>query len=175
MATNQKIIMAWLECDIEIALSLEDGSFPTGELTGVGIIKDKSSTLEPRDGDTLEMKKTGGKVVAKETLEGGYALKTRVIEPTEELMTLLRLGAASGGEFNVKTHLVADQYAVKVTPKKIGAVGIKAPTTNVTYKPGWSEEDGNYVDLEFEILQGAADYWYSRFKKSAATTTTTGE
>lgn len=169
MATNQKIIMAWSECDIAIALSLEDGTFPTSELTSVGVIKDKSSTLEPSDGDTLEMKKTGGKVVAKETLEGGYTLKTRVIEPTDELMTLLGLGATSGEEFNVTTHLVAEQYAVKVTPKKTGAVGIKAPTTNVMFKPGWSEEDGNYVDLEFEILQGAADYWYSRFKKGAAT------
>lgn len=169
MATNQKVIMAWSECDIEIAKSLETGEFPTEGLTSVGVIKDKSSTLEPSDGDKLEMKKTGGKVVASESLEGGYVLKTRVIEPTDEFMESLGLGAAGtdGGDFDVKTHLVADQHAVKVTPKKVGAVGIKAPVTDVAYKPGWSEEDGNYVDLEFNILQGAADYWYSRFKKSA--------
>lgn len=167
-----KIIMAWSECDIAITKSLADGTFPTTELTGVGTIKDKSSTLEPTDGDKLEMKKTGGKVVASEQLEGGFLLKTRVIEPTDDLMTLLGIGSATGDEFNVKTHLVADNFAVKVTPKKVGAVGIKAPVTTVAYKPGWSEEDGNYVDLEFDILQGPADYWYSRFKKAAATTTT---
>ena len=171
MATVQKVIMAWSECDIEIAKSQEDGSFPTTGLSKVGVIKDKSSILEPSDGDKLEMKKTGGKVVASESLEGGFLLKTRVIEPSDDLMTSFGLGATGeGGDFNVKTHLVADQYAVKVTPKKVGAVGIKAPVTDVAYKPGWSEEDGNYVDLEFNILQGAADYWYSRFKKTAQTT-----
>ena len=29
------------------------------------------------------------------------------------------------------------------------------------------EEEGNYADLEFEIVQGAEAYWYSRFTKPA--------
>lgn len=169
MAT-ERIIMAWNECDISIAPSQEDGSFPTTNLTSVGTIKDKSSTLEPSDGDTLEMKKTGGKVVASESNEGGFLLKTRVIEPTSALMTMLGLGTAEGDDFKVKTHIVDGNFAVKVEPKKAGAMGVKAPLTDVKYKPGWSEEDGNYVDLEFNILQGPADYWYSRFKKVASTT-----
>ena len=37
--------------------------------------------------------------------------------------------------------------------------------------PGWSEEEGNYADIEFEIIKGAAGYWYSKFTKKAATTT----
>ena len=169
MAATTKIIMAWSECDISIAKSLEDGTFPTTALTSVGTIKDKSSTLQPSDGDKLEMKKSGGKVVASEQLEGGYMLKTRVIEPTDDFLTTLGLGSVSGDEFRVQTHIVADNYAVKVTPKKVGAVGIKAPVTSISYKPGWSEEDGNYVDLEFDILHGEADYWYSRYKKTAST------
>jgi hypothetical protein len=40
----------------------------------------------------------------------------------------------------------------------------------VTAKPGWSEEDGNYIDLDFDILKGAAGYWYSRFTKKKAET-----
>ena len=94
MAT-ERIIMAWNECDISIAQSQEDGSFPTTNLTSVGTIKDKSSTLEPSDGDTLEMKKTGGKVVASESNEGGFLLKTRVIEPTSALMTMFLRGSRS--------------------------------------------------------------------------------
>lgn len=159
-----KIIMAWSECGIEIGKTPEDESMAK-TLKSVGTIKDKSSTLEPSDGDTLEAKKTGGKTVAKETQEGGFVLSTRVIEPTNELLTELGLGAASEeDDFNVKTHLVADPYSVKVTPKNKGAIGIKAPKTNVTYKPGWSEEEGNYADIEFEIVQGATDVWYTRFK-----------
>lgn len=169
MGKSERIIMAWSECEIEIAKSLADGTMPTEGLTSVGTIKDKSSTLEPSDGDKLEMKKTGGKVVASETLEGGYLLKTRVIEPTDEFMERLGLGTVSEEGINVTTHLVNDNYAVRVTPKKVGATGIKAPVTEVSYKPGWSEEDGNYADLEFNILQGGADYWYSRFKKPAST------
>lgn len=173
MAEVKKIIMAWSECDIAITPSQDDGSFPTTELTSIGPIKDKSSRLEPSEGDKLEMKKTGGKVVASEAQEGGFVLKTRVIEPTDDLLAQLGLGAAAAsGDFNVKTHLVDGNYAVKLTPKKVGAVGIKAPVTEVKYMPGWSEEDGNYADLEFNIIHGPANYWYSRFKKTASTQTT---
>ncbi len=50
----------------------------------------------------------------------------------------------------------------------MGAKGIKAPKCSITYKPGWSEEDGNYADIDFEILKGDGGYWYSIFKKAAA-------
>ena len=163
----QSVIMAWLACEIEIG---KTGSNDTmaASLTSVGVIKDKSSTLEPSDGDTLEAKSTGGRTVAKESTEGGFKLKTRVIEPTPEFESLLGLiVAGTGGDVNVKTHVVEDDFSVRVTPKNVGARGIKAPKTHVTYKPGWSEEEGNYADLEFEFLFGAQGYWYSKFTKSA--------
>lgn len=163
MASKKKI-MAWSECTIEIGKTGENDAMASS-LTDIGVIKDKSSTLEPSDGDTLEAKATGGKTVAKEQLEGGFLLKTRVIEPDDELLTMLGIGAVSGDDFNVKTHVVDGDWSVRLTPKNVGAVGIKAPKTNISYKPGWSEEEGNYADIEFEILKGATDVWYSRFKK----------
>ena len=30
------------------------------------------------------------------------------------------------------------------------------------------EEEGNYADIEFEIIKGAAGYWYSKFTKKEA-------
>lgn len=169
MAVKKKI-MAWSECTFEIGKTADDDSMATS-LTDIGVIKDKSSSLEPSDGDSLEMKSTGGHTVAKETSEGGFTATTRVIEPTDELLTLLGLGTADteNSEFKVKTHIVDGDWSLKITPKNVGAVGIKAPKCNITYKPGWSEEDGNYADIDFEILLGAAEYWYSRFKKVAAT------
>lgn len=159
-----KVIMGWSKCSIEIGKTPEDESMAT-ELTSVGTIKDKSSTLEPGDGDTLEAKATGGITVAKESQEGTLTLTTRVIEPKDSLLTLLGLGeAGEADDFKVKTHLVDVPYSVKVTPKNVGAQGIEAPKTNVTYKPGWSEEEGNYADIVFEIVLGAAGYWYKRFK-----------
>ena len=83
MATKKKI-MAWSKCTFEIGKTGDNDAMAT-ELTNIGTIKDKSSSLEPSDGDALEMKATGGETVAKEVLEGGFKAITRVIEPTEEL------------------------------------------------------------------------------------------
>ena len=90
MAKRQKIIMAWSKCTIEIAPTGADDAFNGTELKSIGVIKDKSTTLEPSDGDALEMKATGGETVAKEVQEGGFTLKTRVIEPDELYSTLKR-------------------------------------------------------------------------------------
>ena len=72
---NKKKIMAWSECTIEIGKTGADDAMAAA-LSSIGTIKDKSSTLEPSDGDTLEAKASGGKTVAKEQLEGGFVLKT---------------------------------------------------------------------------------------------------
>ena len=174
MAERKKVTMAWSKCSVEIAKTGSEDAFNGSDMKSVGVIKDKSTTLEPSDGDVLEMKATGGETVAKETQEGGYTLKTRVIEPDEELYKLLGLGeevTAEGddkGDFKVNTHLVDGDWSVKVTPKNVGARGIKVPLSSISFKPGYSEEEGNYADLEFEILKGAQGYWYSRFKKKDA-------
>lgn len=166
MAEN-KIIMAWSECKFEIAPTGENDAFSSETFASIGTIKDKSSTLEPSDGETLEAKATGGKTVAKEVQDGGFLVKTRVIEPSDELYVKLGLGEVKDTELNVKTHVVSGDWSLKVTPKNVGATGIKAPKTSISFKPGWSEEEGNFADIEFEILNGAAGYWYSRFKKAA--------
>lgn len=171
----KKKIMGWSKCGIRIAPTPSDESMASSaNLKSIGTIKDKSSTLEPSDGDVLEAKATGGETVAKETQEGGYLLKTRVIEPDDELLKLLGLGEAdtSSEEFKVKTHVVEGDFSLEVDPKNVGAKGIRAPKTNIAYKPGWSEEEGNYADLEFEIVktqkEDGSDYWYSRYTKKAA-------
>ena len=167
MASVSKRIMAWSKCAIEIGKTGSGDAMGTS-LTSIGTIKDKSSSLEASEGDVLEAKATGGEIIAKEPQEGGFTLTTRVIEPTDELLTMLGLGETASDEFQIKTHLVEDYWSVKVTPQNIGARGIKAPKCNVSYKPGWSEEEGNFADLTFEILHGDAAYWYSIFTNSAS-------
>ena len=167
MATKKAI--AWSRCNFKIGKTGENDAMATN-LTDIGVIKDKSSSLSPSDGDTLEMKATGGELVAKETLEGGYTATTRVIEPTDDLLSLLGIsttGTASG-ETNITTHIVDGDWSLQITPKNVGARGVKAPKCSITYKPGWSEEDGNYADIDFDILKGDAGYWYSIFTKTAA-------
>lgn len=170
-----KKIMAWSKCKFKIGKTGTDDAMAT-TLTSIGTIKDKSSTLEPTDGDVLEAKASGGETVAKETQEGGFLLKTRVIEPEDDLLTMLGLGEVdtTSQEFRMKTHVVEGDFSVEVEPKNYGAKGIRAPKTNVAYKPGWSEEEGNYADLEFEIVKTdktdeTKNYWYSRYTKTKPT------
>ena len=160
---NNKVIMAWSRCKIEIG-EMPETEAMAESLSSIGVIKDKSATLTPADGDVLEAKSTGGTLVAREQQDGAYTLAARVIEPTHDLLTLLGVGkAGETGETLITTHIVDKYFSVQLTPKNIGAKGIKAPKCSVAYKPGWSEEEGNYADIEFSILDGDADYWYSIF------------
>lgn len=155
-----KVIMAWSRCKIEIGETPEAETMATS-LKDVGIIKDKSTTLTPADGDVLEAKQTGGILVAREQQDGSYTLATRIIEPSDTLLTTLGIGTTNESELQVKTHIVDKYFSVKLTPKNTGAKGIKAPKCSVAFKPGYSEEEGNFADIEFSILSGDAGYWYS--------------
>lgn len=161
----ETIIMAWSQCSIEIGAAGDAGAMGLS-LESIGTIKDKSTTLEASEGDKLEMKATGGRTVAEEELEGDFVLKTRVIEPADALYTKLGLGAAASEKFNVKTHIVAGDWSVKLTPKNSGATGIEAPKCHVKFRPAWSEEEGHWADIEIRILQATSDVWYTRFKKA---------
>ena len=164
MATKK--IMAWSKCTFEIGKTGDSDAMAT-VLTNIGTIKDKSSSLETSEGDALEMKATGGETVAKEVLEGSFKATTRVIEPTDELLSLIGITTdGAEGEKKVTTHIVEGDWSLKITPKNVGAKGIKAPKCSITFKPGWSEEEGNFADIDFEILKGDAGYWYSRFVKT---------
>ena len=165
-------VMAWSECTIKIGATPEGETMAT-ELTEIKEPKYQSTTLESEDGDVLEAIKEGGQRVGYEKLPGALTLKTRIIEPDDELFKLLGLGEAetggsATGEFNVKSHVVPKYFSVEVTPAHDGAKGIRAPKCSVSFQFGYSAQEGNYADLTFGILDGAAGYWYKRFtvKKS---------
>lgn len=164
-----KKIMAWSECSIKIGPTGADDAMAT-VLNSIGTIKDKTASLEASEGDVMKATASGGAVVAQEQLEGGFVLKSRVIEPENEFYSTLGLGEISGSDLIVKTHVVAGCYSVKLEPKNVGAKGIEAPKTNIKFTPGYSEEEGNYLDLEFTILktEGVNPYWYKRVTKQAA-------
>ena len=164
--SKKKLIMAWSKCTVEVGKTGQNGAMAES-LTDVGVINNQSTTLEAEDGEVLEAIATGGEQVATEQLEGKFTLTTRVKEPEDSLYTLFGLGEVKTEDLEVKTHVVEGEWSVKVTPKNVGARGIKAPCCNIKFKPGYSETEGNYVDLTFSILKGEADYWYTRFKKAA--------
>ncbi len=168
-----KIIAIWLECDIDIAKSKDDESFPAEGLESIGTIKQKSTTLEATDGESLELKATGGHTVDIVETEGGFELKTTVIEPTKlyKALGLTDDDYDTKGRMKVKTHVVDNRYAVRLSPKRVGGMGIEAPVTQISFKPGGSEEEGGSAELTFKFIKGAQNYWYERFKKTAAAPT----
>lgn len=174
--------MAWSKCKVEFGPTGENDAFATN-LTDVGTIKNQTTTLTAEDGDSLQAVATGGEVVAEEQLEGTLQLETTIIEPTNELLTALGIGKTADGEFKVKSHIVAGDHSVKVTPKNAGAMGIKAPVCRISVQPAFGEDTGNELKLTFKISKTTGipetpaegnnpavdnNYWYSRFTTTSA-------
>lgn len=171
MAENKSIISIWQECDIEIGDVTATEAFPSTGLANIGTIKEKSTTLESTDGESLELKSSGGHVVDTVETEGGFFLKTTVIEPTAlyKSLGLTEDDYDATGKMKVKTHVVTDRKAVRLTPKRVGGMGVEAPVCQVSFKPAGSEEEGGSAEVTFKFIFGQQGYWYERFKKVAST------
>ena len=132
---GKKIIMSWSKCKIEVGKTGDDEAM-AASLTDIGTINDKSTTLATEDGETLTATATGGIVVAEEEGEPVVTLTTRVKEmgfDTEKMFTGAVVSEDSN-ELTVKTNVVSDDFSVKLTPKNIGAIGIKARRTHVSFR-----------------------------------------
>lgn len=164
----KKIIMSWSKCKVEVGKTGEDDAMAT-TLSDVGTINDKSTTLASEDGETLTATATGGVVVAEEEGEPVVTITTRVKEmdfDKESMFTGAEV-SVDKNELTVKTNVVPDDFSVKLTPKNIGAIGIKARRTHVSFRSGSSEEEGAYVDLTFKILACSDGELYKKFRVTA--------
>lgn len=128
----KKIIMSWSKCKIEVGKTGDDEAM-AATLTDVGTINDKSTTLATEDGETLTATATGGIVVAEEEGEPVVTLTTRVKEMDFDKEKMFNGAEVSedGDELTVKTNVVSDDFSVKLTPKNIGAIGIKIRRSHV--------------------------------------------
>ena len=166
----KKVIMSWSKCKIELGKTGADEAMAT-ELFNIGTIKDKSTSMTTEDGDTLQAVATGGIVVSEEEGEPQVSITTRIMEmdfDTESKLTGAEKSGASGSEtLKVTTNVIADDYSLKLTPKNIGATGIKARRTHISFRPGSSEEEGQYVDVTFKILACEDGELYTKFKVAA--------
>lgn len=165
-----KIIMSWSKCKIEVGKTGDNDAMATS-LTNIGTINDKSTTMSAEDGETLTATATGGIVVAEEEGEPVVSITTRVKEMSFDVETMFTgaiQGTGSDTDLTIKTNVVSDDFSLKLTPKNIGAVGIKARRTHVSFRPGSSEEEGQYVDLTFKILACEDGELYKKFKVAAS-------
>lgn len=160
------IIMAWSRVKAEIGKTGEKDAMAT-LLQTVGMIKDKSTSLSIEDGEKLTAVATGGIVVAEEEGEPTVSVTMRVMEMDFATETLLTGAVAGSDKLTVKSNVVNGNFSLKLTPKNIGAIGIKARKTHVSFRPGYSEEEGHYVDLTFKILACEDGELYEKFKVKA--------
>lgn len=160
------IIMSWSRVKAEIGKTGEKDAMAT-QLQTVGTIKDKSTSLSIEDGEKLTAVATGGIVVAEEEGEPTVSVTMRVMEMDFATETLLTGAVAGSDKLTVKSNVVNGNYSLKLTPKNIGAIGIKARKTHVSFRPGYSEEEGHYVDLTFKILACEDGELYEKFKVKA--------
>lgn len=160
------IIMSWSRVKAEIGKTGEKDAMAS-VLQSVGIIKDKSTSLSVEDGEKLTAVATGGIVVAEEEGEPIVSITTRVMEMDPKIETALTGAVGGADKLTVKTNVVSDYFSLKLTPKNIGAIGIKARKTHVSFRPGYSEEEGQYVDLTFKILACEDGELYEKFKVKA--------
>jgi len=109
-------------------------------------------------------------VVAEEEGEPVVTLTTRVKEMDFDKEKMFNGAEVSedGDELTVKTNVVSDDFSVKLTPKNIGAIGIKIRRSHVSFRPGSSEEEGSYVDLTFKVLACSDGELYKKFRVKAA-------
>lgn len=163
------IVMSWSKCKIEIGRLAEDSDAMATTLVNIGVINDKSTTLATEDGESLTATATGGIVVAQEEGEPTVTVTTRVKEMDFDMESLLTGAEISTDKKSLKvtTNIVPGEFSMKLTPKNIGATGIKARRTHVSFKPGSSEEEGAYVDLTFKILACEDGELYTKFKVTA--------
>lgn len=164
MAKNKKIIMAWSKCKIDLAPMPEDESMAEDSaMFNVGIIRANTTSLSTEDGDALQAIETGGAIVAEEKQEGTFELATEIIEPSDDLYVNLGIAHMSDEDLLVDTHIVPGNYSLKLTPKNLGAKGIKIPKCSISVAPAFGDDTGHALTITASVLQGEAGYWYSKF------------
>lgn len=167
MAKKRKqIIMSWSEVLILFGETGANDTMATTLYT-LGVINDKSTSLAFTEGETLTGKATGGKIVAEEYGEGEVEVTTRIKEMDFATENLLTGATVETDELSVSTHIVEKEMSLKVVPKNIGSIGIKARRTKVKFAPGYSEEEGNWVDVTFKILECEDGELYRKFRVKA--------
>jgi hypothetical protein len=160
--------MSWSECSVEIGKTgVADAMAAT--LVSVGVIEDKSTTMQTAAGEKLIKKKSGGKIVAMAETEGEITITTKVVEPDFAFLATLipATNDATAEELKVTSQLIEDNYSVKVTPKNIGGTGVRARKTRVSYQDGYDEANGHFATLTFTIIECADNELYTKFKKKA--------
>lgn len=169
---NNRIIAIWGKCSIDLAPAKDDETIPEDGWDPIGKLKFKSTTLETTDGETLTLQESGGGEVDKMETEGGYKIKTTVLEPTKLYKTLglTDQDLDESDEVGVKTHVVEKVFAARLTPQRVGGLGVKAALCHIKFSPSGSEEEGGQAALEISLLKPDNGPWYKRFRKKGAQT-----
>ena len=164
--------------DVTITTRLVEPNFKTiALLMGTSVKAQANATT---NATTIKIEKGSKAFVGMYISNGTAYAKVTEIDTTNgsyDLLTIT-LGAAlvtgdilfesnSNGNYLLKTNVIADEWSMEITPKNIGATGVRARKTSVLYKEGFSEDEGHYADVTFTIIQCADGELYTKFKKTS--------
>lgn len=163
------VIMSWGQCDVQTGATAANDNLSTN-LASIGTVKEKSVAIEQDDGEKLQAYATGHILVAQEEQDGDIRATVRVIEP--DLSFLGELFDADftdvGSEsLKVRSMLVSGNYSLQITPKNIGAKGMRIRKSNVKVRFGITEDEGFYADFTFTIVACEDGELYELFEKAA--------
>lgn len=166
MAEN-KVVMSWSKVRAFIGRTADSQEMcAEAGLFCPGYINDKSTSLSSEDGETLTAKASGGVTIAEEKGEPTLSVTYRIKEMTFETEQKLIGGVIDDetGSFKITSNVVDAEYSLVLIPKNVGGIGICARRTSVSYVPGYSEEEGHYVDITHKILACSDGELYKKFR-----------
>ena len=163
--------------DIVLKTRIIEPDFKTiAMMLGVAV---KVKTAALANATTIQVEKGSGAYIGMYLSDGTAKAAITNIDKTNATYDVLTisLGAAvavgdilyqsdSNGNLLYKTNVIAKDWSVEITPKNTGATGVRIRKSSVTYKEGYSEDDGQFADVEFTVLQCADGELYTKFKKT---------
>lgn len=147
--------MAWGKCMIERGKLLADELFPA-TLTDVGKILNKSAGINFDDGEEHEMTSEGGELEDVDVDESKgtliYSIICKDVDKYAETYGMTtsidELGRKS---FVQKTTLIEGAHALRITPKKAGAIGYEIFKAFGRVKPRWDTSEGWILEFTWKM------------------------
>ncbi len=155
MAWTKTSATAWGEVVMKIGTPTENNAM-SENLASIGYVKEDSISLETEDGEKLEWKAVGGKVVDTLTKEGKISIKCQIKNLNKENLEKfwnIEEDEASG-KLKVLGMTNSNKYSVLLEPKVEKAETFEAPYCSVSMKPTFTEKEGWGQEVTFTLLSG---------------------
>jgi hypothetical protein len=137
---------AWGHVHLLVGNALATGEMPAdAQLTDLGAILDDSVSMETAEGETLELRETGGNLIDQLQGENTYTLNLTVIgverENVEQFWNIEE-DDNDPDKFWVKSTVTNDKFAVRFSSDVVGAKYLDAPKCTMKWSLNYAKAEG---------------------------------